>query len=132
VIGAAFSLERIKMISKKEKKILRGDLYYANLNPVCGSEQGGTRPVVIIQNDSGNLYSPTIIVAATTGRLDKPSLPTHTLLKENGNNSLKKDTIILLEQIRTIDRYRLGNYIGRLNDYEMETMDMALAISVGL
>ena len=120
------------MISKKEKKILRGDLYYANLNPVCGSEQGGTRPVVIIQNDSGNLYSPTIIVAATTGRLDKPSLPTHTLLKENGNNSLKKDTIILLEQIRTIDRYRLGNYIGRLNDYEMETMDMALAISVGL
>ena len=120
------------MISRKENQIRRGELYYADLNPVCGSEQGGIRPIVIIQNDRGNLHSSTVIVAATTGQIKKLNQPTHVLIKEINNGMLMKDTIILLEQIRTIDRSRLCEYIGYLNDDEIEKMDMALAISVGL
>ena len=121
------------MQNRKEKNIRRGDIYYANLNPVCGSEQGGIRPVLVIQNDHGNYHSPTVIVAATTGQLNKPDLPTHVLIKEENNTWLKKDTIILLEQIRTIDRSRLCDYIGHLNDANViEEIEKALAISVGI
>lgn len=120
------------MNSRNEKQIRRGDLYYADLNPVRGSEQGGVRPVVVIQNDSGNLHSPTIIVAATTGQSHKPNLPTHVLVKESKNNQLRMDTIVLLEQIRTIDRSRLENYIGSLTVDTMRSLNFALAVSVGL
>jgi len=108
----------------------RGDIYYADLNPVKGSEQGGDiRPVIIIQNDVGNRFSPTLVVAAITNR-KKPDLPTHVIIK--GRNYLKEDSIILLEQIRTIDRIRLREYIGCLDARYMQKVDMALAISVGL
>jgi mRNA interferase MazF len=121
------------MQNRKEKNIRRGDIYYANLNPVCGSEQGGIRPVLIIQNDQGNYHSPTVIVAATTGQLNKPDLPTHVLIKEENNTWLKKDTIILLEQIRTIDRTRLCDYIGHLSDDNViKEIEKALAVSVGI
>jgi len=95
------------MQNRKEKNIRRGDIYYADLNPVCGSELMRYSSGIGIQNDHGNYHSPTIIVAATTGQLNKPDLPTHVLIKEENNTWLKKDTIILLEQIRTIDRARL-------------------------
>ena len=109
-----------------EKTIKRGDIYYAELNPVIGSEQGGTRPVLIISNDIGNRHSPTVIVAAITSRVHtKAKLPTHF-------EGLNKDSIILLEQIRTIDKKRLQEYIGMLSESEMARVDKALAISVSL
>ena len=107
-------------------------MFYADINPVRGSEQGGIRPVVVIQNNSGNLHSPTVIVAATTGQLDKSNVPTHVLLKVDDNKHLAKDTIIMLEQIRTIDRSRLGKYIGKLMNDAMRELDSALSVSVGL
>ncbi|MBC8560712.1 type II toxin-antitoxin system PemK/MazF family toxin [Fumia xinanensis] len=111
--------------------IKRGDLYYADLNPVIGSEQGGYRPVLVIQNDIGNQYSPTMIVAPITSQIiHKSHLPTHVRLLRVP--PLKKDSIILLEQIRTIDRERLGEFIGSLNDILMKQVDYALAVSVGL
>ena len=111
--------------------IRRGNLYYAELNPVIGSEQGGNRPVLIIQNDIGNQYSPTMIVATVTNRTShKNYLPTHVRLSKVP--MLRKDSIVLLEQIRTIDRKRLGEFIGSLNDTMMKQVDYALAISVGL
>jgi len=119
------------MDKNNEKQVYRGDLYYADLDPVRGSEQGGTRPVVVVQNDRGNRYSPTLIVAATTGQ-KKPDMPTHVHLKVGENGNLNKETTVLLEQIRTIDRSRLGSYIGSINDESLEGLDKALAISVGL
>ena len=119
------------MFRKKEKQIYRGDLYYVDFSPVCGSEQGGVRPAVIIQNDTGNLYSPTVIIAATTSRLDKPNLPTHVFLDAGEYRWLRKDTVIMLEHIRTIDRSRLGDYIGSLAMDAMQTLDYALAVSLG-
>lgn len=114
-----------------EKTIKRGDIYYADLNPVIGSEQGGTRPVLIISNDIGNRHSPTVIVAAITSRVHtKAKLPTHTAV--NDFEGLSKDSIILLEQIRTIDKKRLQEYIGMLSANEMARVDKALAISVSL
>ena len=114
-----------------ERKIKRGDIYYANLNPVIGSEQGGTRPVLIISNDIGNRHSPTVIVAAITSRVHtKAKLPTHTAIRDF--EGLNKDSIILLEQIRTIDKKRLQEYIGMLSESEMARVDKALAISVSL
>ncbi len=111
--------------------IKRGDLYYADLNPVIGSEQGGYRPVLVIQNDIGNQYSPTMIVAPINSQIiHKSHLPTHVRLLRVP--PLKKDSIILLEQIRTIDRERLGEFIGSLNDILMKQVDYALAVSVGL
>jgi len=127
-----FHFGEIRMFKRKEKRIRRGDVYYVNLDPVQGSEQGGIRPVVVIQNDRGNRHSPTVIVAATTGQLNKPSLPTHILLRENSDIRLTKDTIVLLEQIRTIDRARLENYIGRLDNEAMQWLNAALSVSVGL
>ena len=114
-----------------EKTIQRGDIYYAELNPVFGSEQGGTRPVLIISNDIGNRHSPTVIVAAITSRVHtKAKLPTHTAIRDF--EGLNKDSIILLEQIRTIDKKRLQEYIGMLSESEMARVDKALAISVSL
>ena len=114
-----------------ERKIKRGDIYYANLNPVIGSEQGGTRPVLIISNDIGNKHSPTVIVAPITSRVHtKAKLPTHTSVKDF--DGLDKDSIILLEQIRTIDKQRLKQYIGMIPDNVMARVDKALAISVAL
>lgn len=111
--------------------IKRGDIFYADLSPVIGSEQGGIRPVLIIQNDVGNKYSPTIIAAAITSQLEKSKLPTHIELagKDYG---LAKDSVILLEQIRTIDRQRLMEKIGHLSEAEMETVNNAISISFGL
>ena len=114
-----------------EKTIKRGDIYYAELNPVIGSEQGGTRPVLIVSNDIGNRHSPTVIVAAITSRVHtKAKLPTHTAIRDF--EGLNKDSIILLEQIRTIDKKRLQEYIGMLSESEMARVDKALAISVSL
>lgn len=114
-----------------DKIIKRGDIYYANLNPVIGSEQGGTRPVLIISNDTGNKHSPTVIVAAITGKIGtKKKLPTHTIV--HNVNGLDKDSIILLEQIRTIDKQRLQEYLGTLDGRFLIAVDKALAISVSL
>ena len=112
-----------------KEAIKRGELYYADLNPVRGSEQGGVRPVLIIQNDTGNAFSPTTIVAAVTGSRTKTKLPTHVHVHADG---LEKRSIVLLEQIRTIDRCRLSEYIGRLDDAQMELMDRAIEVSFGL
>lgn len=114
-----------------DRIIKRGDIYYANLNPVIGSEQGGTRPVLIISNDTGNKHSPTVIVAAITSMEHaKANLPTHIVAK--GYECLEKDSIILLEQIRTIDKQRLQEYIGTFDRRFMLSVDRALSISLAL
>ncbi len=111
--------------------IKRGDLYFADLSPVVGSEQGGMRPVLIIQNNVGNHYSPTVIVAAITSRISKPKMPTHVgLLAANGG--LERDSVILLEQIRTIDKQRLRDRIATLPAGKMHEVDEALAVSLAL
>jgi len=111
--------------------VKRGDIYYADLSPVVGSEQGGVRPVLIIQNDIGNKYSPTVIAAAITSQINKAKMPTHIELgaKEFG---LNKDSVILLEQVRTIDKKRLREKIGHLDDKLIARVNDALAISFGL
>ena len=110
--------------------IKRGELYYADLSPVVGSEQGGVRPILVVQNDTGNKYSPTIIAAAVTSKLTKAKLPTHIELsaKEFG---LTKDSVILLEQIRTLDKRRLKERIGELSMDTMKKVNVALLISLG-
>ena len=113
------------------KEIKRGDLYYADLRPIIGSEQGGVRPVLIIQNDVGNHFSPTVIAAPITSRRKNRWMPTHVLLPIS-TDGLRNDSIVLLEQVRTIDRSRLGDYIGRLDETAMEAVDTALAISIGI
>lgn len=115
-----------------ERTIKRGDIYYAKLNPVIGSEQGGKhRPVLIISNNKGNRYSTTVIVAAITGKEHaKPNLPTHVIV--NDCECLEKDSIILLEQIRTLDKQRLQEYIGTFDRRLMLSVDNALAISIGI
>lgn len=112
-------------------QIKRGDIYYADLRPVIGSEQGGTRPVLIIQNDAGNRHSPTVIAAAITSRQGKKPLPTHVRLEES-LQGLEQDSTVLLEQVRTIDRTRLRGYIGRVDEAAMEDVDQAIAVSFGL
>jgi len=111
--------------------IKRGDIFYADLSPVIGSEQGGVRPVLIVQNDVGNKYSPTVIASAITSQINKAKLPTHIELKAN-EYGLQKDSVILLEQIRTIDKRRLKEKIGHLDDELMQKVNEALAISFGL
>lgn len=110
--------------------IKRGELYYADLSPVIGSEQGGVRPVLVVQNDVGNKYSPTVIAAAVTSKLCKARLPTHIELCA-AKYGLTKDSVILLEQIRTLDKRRLKERIGALNVDEMRKVDVALKISLG-
>lgn len=111
--------------------VKRGDMYYADLNPVVGSEQGGIRPVLIIQNNLGNRHSPTVVVAAITSKLDtKANLQTHYPISTI--NGLEKDSLVLLEQIRTIDKKRLRQYIGTIGSDYMKGIDRALSISMGL
>ena len=111
--------------------VKRGDIYYADLSPVVGSEQGGIRPVLIIQNDVGNKYSPTVIAAAITSQINKAKMPTHIELSAR-EYGLNKDSVILLEQIRTIDKKRLREKIGRLDEALMSRVNDALSISFGL
>lgn len=110
--------------------IKRGELYYADLSPVVGSEQGGIRPILIVQNDTGNKYSPTVIAAAVTSKLNKAKLPTHIELSAK-DFGLPKDSVILLEQIRTLDKRRLKERIGALTDLQMSRVNTALLISLG-
>ena len=112
-----------------KQDISRGDIFYADLSPVVGCEQGGVRPVLILQNDIGNRHSPTTIVCAITGKPKKP-LPTHAAIA--GTGRLPRESFALLEQIRTIDRIRLRGWIGKLDAQEMEEINQALSISVGL
>ncbi|MDX9917424.1 MAG: type II toxin-antitoxin system PemK/MazF family toxin [Gudongella sp.] len=111
--------------------IRRGDIYYADLSPVIGSEQGGVRPILVIQNDVGNKYSPTIIVAAITSQINKARLPTHIEIT-GPEHGLPKDSVVLLEQIRTIDKKRLREKIGKFDEEMMRKVDDALKISIGL
>lgn len=111
--------------------VKRGDIYYADLSPVVGSEQGGMRPVLIVQNDTGNRHSPTVIAAAITSQTGKAKLPTH--IELTGRSvGLTKDSVILLEQIRTIDKSRLKEKMGRLDGDTMTKVDNAIAVSFGL
>lgn len=111
--------------------VKRGDIFYADLSPVIGSEQGGVRPVLIIQNDVGNKYSPTIIAAAITSQVNKAKLPTHIELDAK-TFGLPKDSVVLAEQVRTIDKRRLKEKIGHLDDEYMEKVNEAITISFGL
>ena len=111
--------------------VKRGDIYYADLSPVVGSEQGGMRPVLIVQNDTGNKHSPTVIAAAITSQIGKARLPTHIEL-EARSFGLTRDSVVLLEQIRTIDKRRLRERMGRVNEELMNKVDDAIAVSFGL
>lgn len=111
--------------------VKRGDIYYADLSPVVGSEQGGVRPVLIVQNDVGNKYSPTVIAAAITSQKEKAKLPTHIKL-DSQNCGLSRDSVVLLEQIRTIDKKRLKERMGKLDNNSMHMINQALSVSFGL
>ena len=111
--------------------IRRGDIFYADLSPVVGSEQGGLRPVLIVQNDVGNKYSPTVIAAAITSKMSKAKLPTHIDISAK-DVGLLKDSVILLEQIRTIDKARLKERMGHLDDSTMTQVNSAISVSFGL
>ena len=111
-------------------EIQRGEMYYAHLGPSRGAEQSGYRPILVIQNDVGNQHSRTVIIAAITGRAKKPVMPTHCHLP--AANGLKMPSIVLLEQIRTIDKSRLRRYVGRLDDIMMKGIDRGIAVSLGI
>lgn len=113
-----------------DEQIRRGEIYYADLSPVVGSEQGGVRPVLIIQNDVGNKYSPTVIVSAITSQLGKAKLPTHIDLSAERYN-LPKNSVALLEQIRTLDKRRLREKVTTLDDLKMKEVNRAILISLG-
>jgi len=133
----AYLMARISIEDHKERKkemnsqIRRGDIYYADLSPVVGSEQGGLRPVLIIQNDVGNKYSPTVIAAAITSRMSKTRLPTHIDIYAS-RAGLARDSVILLEQIRTLDKRRLRERMGHLDDEMMDRVNNAIAVSFGI
>ena len=114
-----------------DNSVKRGDIFYADLSPVVGSEQGGVRPVLIVQNDTGNRHSPTVIAAAITSQLNKAKLPTHIEI-EARTYGLSKDSVILLEQVRTLDKRRLREKMGRLDEQVMGQVDDAIAVSFGL
>ncbi len=111
-------------------EVKRGDIYYADLSPVLGSEQGGVRPVLIIQNDVGNKYSPTVIASAVTSSMTKAKLPTHIEIKR-GQYGMTKDSVVLLEQLRTLDKRRLKTKIGQIDNVRMELVNRAILISLG-
>ena len=109
----------------------RGDIYFADLDPVVGSEQGGTRPVIVIQNDTGNKHSPTLIVATVTTRIrKKENMPTHLLIKDNP--AFREASVVQLEQIRTIEKCRIDNYLGKVTPHEMVAIEKALSISLAM
>lgn len=112
-------------------EVVRGDIFYADLSPVVGSEQGGVRPVLVVQNDVGNKYSPTVIIAAITSQLTKAKLPTHIELDKNKYN-LMKDSVVLLEQLRTLDKRRLKEKITQIDENTMKKVDIAIMISLGI
>ena len=114
----------------KGMRIKRGDVFYADLSPVVGSEQGGVRPVLIIQNDMGNKYSPTVIIAAITSQTNKAKLPTHVQI--DPKIGLPKNSVVLLEQVRTIDKKRLRDKVGTFDQASMDKVDESLKLSVGL
>ena len=114
-----------------DNSVKRGDIFYADLSPVVGSEQGGVRPVLIVQNDTGNKHSPTVIAAAITSQTGKARLPTHIALSAK-TYGLPKDSVVLLEQIRTLDKKRLREHMGRLDSALMEKVESAIAVSFGL
>ena len=114
-----------------DSNVKRGDIFYADLSPVVGSEQGGTRPVLIVQNDTGNRHSPTVIAAAITSQTGKARLPTHINIA-GGRVGLSRDSVILLEQIRALDKRRLREHMGRLSQEQMQKVDNAIAVSFGL
>ena len=111
--------------------VKRGDIYYADLSPVVGSEQGGMRPVLIVQNNTGNKHSPTVIAAAITSQIGKARLPTHIELSAQ-SYGLSRDSVILLEQVRTIDKTRLRERMGKLDESVMDRVDNAISVSFGL
>ena len=112
-------------------EVNRGDIFYADLSPVVGSEQGGVRPVLVVQNNVGNKYSPTVIVSAITSKLSKAKLPTHIEL-DRAKCNLSKDSVVLLEQLRTLDKRRLQEKICTLSEEQMLKVDVAIMISLGL
>ena len=114
-----------------DNNVRRGDIYYADLSPVVGSEQGGVRPVLIVQNNTGNKYSPTVIAAAITSQINKAKLPTHIELSAK-SYGLTKDSVVLLEQIRTIDKRRLKEHMGHLDSLTMQKVNAAISVSFGL
>ena len=118
-------------MDNQQSIVRRGEIYYADLSPVVGSEQGGMRPVLIVQNDVGNRYSPTVIAAAITSQQNKARLPTHIEI-EARTNGLSKNSIVLLEQVRTLDKRRLRERMGCLDEKAMQRVDGAIAISLGL
>jgi len=120
------SVRRVELSS-----VRRGDIFYADLSPVVGSEQGGVRPVLIVQNNMGNRHSPTVIAAAITSQVGKARLPTH-IEVQGANFGLSRDSVVLLEQIRTIDKKRLKEKMGRLDERVMHQVDEAIAVSFGL
>lgn len=111
--------------------VKRGDIFYADLSPVVGSEQGGVRPVLVVQNNVGNKFSPTVIIAAVTSQINKAKLPTHIEIGAD-DYGLAKDSVILMEQVRTIDKRRLRERIGRLDEELMEKVNNAISVSFGL
>ena len=119
----------VKVMNQAVRTVRRGDVYLADLDPAIGCEQGGIRPVLVLQNDIGNLYSPTTIVAAVTAKQTKKKLPVHTPISAC---MLRTDSTLLLEQIRTIDKCRLQAYLGSINQKEMRDIDRALKLSIGL
>ena len=130
IVGAVHIIKYTHCRNEVIMTIKRGELYYADLSPVVGSEQGGIRPVLVVQNDVGNKYSPTVIAAAVTSKINKAKLPTHIELSSN-SYGLQKDSVILLEQIRTLDKRRLKERIGELNESTMTRVDKAILISLG-
>ena len=123
--------DQLRSVKQMDTTVKRGDIFYADLSPVVGSEQGGTRPVLIVQNDTGNKHSPTVIAAAITSQTNKAKLPTH--IEFSGKSAgLSKDSVVLLEQIRTIDKRRLREHMGHLDPVMMSRVDDAIAVSFGL
>ncbi len=118
-------------MDNQQNSVRRGEIYYADLSPVVGSEQGGMRPVLIVQNDVGNRYSPTVIAAAITSQQNKARLPTHIEI-EARTYGLSKNSVVLLEQVRTLDKRRLRERMGCLDERAMQRVDGAIAISLGL
>ena len=119
------------MLFRSDWVYRRGDIYFADLDPVVGSEQGGTRPVIVIQNDTGNKHSPTLIVATVTTRIrKKENMPTHLLIKDNP--AFREASVVQLEQIRTIDKCRIDNYLGKVTPHEMVAIEKALSISLAM
>lgn len=120
-----------RSVNKLDSSVRRGDIFYADLSPVVGSEQGGVRPVLIIQNDMGNRHSPTVIAAAITSQMNKAKLPTHIELIDQ-DCGLTRDSVVLLEQVRTLDKRRLRERMGRLGEEQMKLVDTAIEVSFGL